>query len=131
MIADQPHASDLLVEARRELMEEVFPDINSEHRYKVLMVLRAMELAERELHSDRDIENELIEQLRLLVDTDTPESSLIDILKQQLRDGRLDASEKLYKILQLIVAFKLRVTNPLKVSEDLENRLNGLLDQSS
>ena len=131
MIRDQPHASDLLVEARRELMEEVFPNIGSENRYRVLMIMRAMELAERELHSDRDIENKLMEQLRLLVDTDTPESSLIDILKQQLRDGRLDASEKLYEILQLIVAFKLKVTNPSKVSEDLENRLNSLLAQSS
>ena len=131
MIRDQPHGADLLVEARRELMEEIFPDIGSENRYKVLMIQRAMELAERELHSDRDIENKLMEQLRLLVDTDTPESSLIDILKQQLRDGRLDASEKLYEILQLIVAFKLKVTNPSKVSADLENRLNSLLAQSS
>jgi hypothetical protein len=131
MIRDRPHASDLLVEARRELMEEIFPDIGSEHRYRVLMIMRSMELAERELLSDRDIENNLMEQLRLLVDTDTPESSLIDILKQQLRDGRLDASEKLYEILQLIVTFKLKVTNPLKVSADLENRLNSLLAQSS
>jgi len=131
MIRDQPHGADLLVEARRELMEEIFPDIGSENRYKVLMIQRAMELAERELHSDRDIENKLMEQLRLLVDTDTPESSLINMLKQQLRDGRLDASEKLYEILQLIVAFKLKVTNPSKVSADLENRLNSLLAQSS
>jgi len=131
MIADQPHGADLLVEARRELMEEVFPDINSEHRYKVLMVLRAMELAERELHSDRDIENKLIEQLQQMVATGKSEDSLFDILERQLRDGRLDASEKLYEILQLIVAFKLKVTNPSKVSEDLENRLNSLLAQSS
>ena len=129
MIRDQPHGADLLVEARRELMEEIFPDIGSENRYRVLMIMRAMELAERELHSDRDIENKLMEQLRLLVDTDNPETPLIDMLRQQLRDGRLDASEKLYEPLQLIVAFKLRVTNPLKVSEDLENRFNSLLVQ--
>lgn len=131
MIRDQPHGADLLVEARRVLMDEVFPNIGPENRYKVLMVMRAMELAERELHSDRDIENKLIEQLQQMVATDKSEDSLCDILKRQLRDGRLDASEKLYEILQLVVAFKLRVTNPLKVSEDLENRLNGLLAQSS
>jgi len=130
MIRDQPYGADLLVEARRELMNEVFPDINSESRYKVLMILRAMELAERELHSDRDIENKLIEQLRQLVATDKPEASLFDILKQQLRDGRLDASESLFEILQLIVAFKLKVTNPLKLSGHLENRLNRLLVKS-
>jgi len=127
MIHDRPHGADLLVEARRKFMEELLPDINPGNRYKVLMVLRAMELAERELYSDRDIENGLMEQLRQLVATDKTESSLFDMLKQQLRNGKLDASENLYEILQLIVAFKLKVTNPLKVSEDLENRLNNLL----
>ena len=131
MIRDQPHGADLLVEARRELMEEIFPNIGSENRYRVLMIMRAMELAERELHSDRDIENKLIEQLQQMVATDKSEDSLFDILERQLRDGRLDASEKLYEILQLIVAFKLKVTNPSKVSEDLENRLNSLLAQSA
>ncbi len=126
MIRDQPNAADLLHEARRELADGVLPDINSKARYKVAMVLRAMELAERELNSDPAVENRLVEWLRQLLATDEAEPLLIDMLKRRLREGKFDASEKLYEMLRLAVANRLKVSNPMKVPGDLESRLNGL-----
>ncbi len=126
MIRDQPNAADLLLEARRELVDGVLPDINSKARYKVAMVLRAMELAERELNSDPAVENRLVEWLRQLLATDEAEPLLIDMLKRRLREGKFDASEKLYEMLRLAVANRLKVSNPMKVPGDLESRLNGL-----
>ncbi len=126
MINDQPHAADLLVEARREFIESVLPNIGSESRYKAAMVLRAMELAERELNSDHEIEQKLLAQLRQLLASEEPESALTGILSRQLREGGFDSSQQLYELLQLAVAFKLRVTDPLKLSEDLENSLANL-----
>ncbi len=126
MIRDQPNAADLLLEARRELVDGVLPDINSKARYKVAMVLRAMELAERELNSDPAVENRLVEWRRQLLATDEAEPLLIDMLKRRLREGKFDASEKLYEMLRLAVANRLKVSNPMKVPGDLESRLNGL-----
>ena len=126
MINDQPNAADLLLEARREFIESILPNIASESRYKAAMVLRAMELAERELASDRDAARKLVAQLRQLLVTDKPESALSGMLSGQLREGKFDSSQNLYELLQLAVIFKLRVTGPLKLSADLENRLNNL-----
>ncbi len=127
MIYDQPYAKDLLQEARRELIDNIFPDINQKTRYKLLMINRAMELAERELGSNREIENELEKRLKHFVEDSNTEMPVANILKQQLRGGKFDSSETLYEILQLVIAFKLRVTNPAKLPEDLELRLDGLL----
>jgi len=126
MISDQPHAADLLLQARREFIEGVLPNISSESRYKAAMVLRAMELAERELNTDHELEQKLLAQLRQLLASEEPESALTGILSQQLREGGFDASQQLYELLQLAVVFKLRVTDPLKLSGDLEDRLANL-----
>ncbi len=131
MIYDQPRAADLLHEARRELIDEIFPDINPKARYKLLMINRAMELAEQELDSNHEIENELENRLKCLVEDNNTEMPVADILKQQLRNGQFDSSETLYEILQLIIAFKLRVTNPAKLSEDLGLKLDNLLAEQT
>ncbi len=125
MIYDQPSAKDLLQEARRELIEEIFPDINPKARYKLLMINRAMELAERELDSNRVIRDALEESLNHFVEDSNAGVPIADLLKQQIRDGRFDSSEALYEILQLVVAFKLGISNPGKVPEDLKLRLNN------
>ncbi len=44
MIRDQPQGADLLAEARQVLREIISPGLASEARYKILMVLRAMDL---------------------------------------------------------------------------------------
>jgi len=126
MINDQPNAADLLLEARREFIEGVLPNIASESRYKAAMVLRAMELAERELNSDRDVAQKLVARLRQLLVTDKTESASSGMLSQQLREGKFDSSQKLYELLQLAVVFKLRVTDPQKPSGDLDYSLNNL-----
>ena len=126
MINDQPNAADLLLEARREFVESVLPNVGSESRYKSAMVLRAMELAERELNSDRDVARKLVARLRQLLVTEKPEPALNGMLSQQLREGKFDSSQKLYELLQLAVVFKLRVTDPQKPPRDLEIRLNNL-----
>ncbi len=126
MIYEQPDAADLLAEARREFIESVLPNIGSESRYKAAMVLRTMELAERELNSDHDVARNLITQLRQLLVTDKPESALSGMLSRQLREGNFDSSQQLYQLLQLVVAFKLRVTDPRKLPAGEENRLNNL-----
>ncbi|MCP4493534.1 MAG: SDR family NAD(P)-dependent oxidoreductase [Gammaproteobacteria bacterium] len=86
-----------------------------------------MELAERELGSNQEIANELEKRLKHFVEGSNTEAPVAEVLKQQLRSGKSDASETLYEILQLVVAFKLGITNPAKLPNDLELRLDGLL----
>ncbi|MCP3689513.1 MAG: hypothetical protein GY784_13985 [Gammaproteobacteria bacterium] len=125
MIYDKPGARDLLQEARRELMEDVLPGINPQARYKLLMINRAMELAERELESNRETKDVLERRLNHFVNNSNVELPVADLLTQHIRDGKFDSSGALYETLQLLVAFKLSATNPDKVPDNLKLRLNN------
>jgi len=110
---DNPQGTDLLTEARRTLIEKVLPTLSSETRFNTLMVLRAMDLAERELRASTTDEKQIAEGLRQLVAFKTAKNNNALVqLSEGIRQGNFDSSENLYQWLQLMVTFKLKETNP-------------------
>ena len=129
MIRDHPQGADLLVEAGRVLRDSVLPGLTSEARYSVLMVLRAMDLVQRELHADPALESRLYERLsQFAVSGDTAQDQC-GVLSKNIRDGLFDASEELHVFLLAITAFKLKETDASKVGEELDSLLEQLLQE--
>jgi hypothetical protein len=95
------------------------------------MVMRAMDLAENELRVCPGLERKLGDQLRQLVPTEGTLPELFSVLSKCIRNGAFDASEELYAYLRLVVAFKLRETNPPRVRGKLGDSLDRLLSDSS
>ncbi len=123
---DQPQGADLLAEARQVLSESVLPELTSKARFNVLMALRAMELAERELRADPEQESRLEQRLEeLSVSSNTAQDSF-KALATNIRDGHFDASDAVYEFLQQVTAFKLKEMGSSKLSEELESQLNQL-----
>jgi len=127
MIRDHPQGADLLVEARHVLSKSVLPGLTSETRYEVLMALRAMDLAERELRSDPELQNKLKQRLSQLVVSGNTVQDRFSMLSTNIRDGAFDASEELHEFLLLVTALKLKETDISKVSEQLMDKLEQLL----
>ena len=127
MMRDRPQGADLLAEARRVLANTVLPNLTSDTRYQALMVIRAMNLAEHELRANPRIEVKLNDQLRKLVANEGTLPELFSLLSKRIRNDDFDASEDLYAFLRLVVAFKLRDTNPSKVKGELDEPLDRLL----
>jgi hypothetical protein len=126
MIRDQPQGPELLVEARRVLVDTVLPGLPAETRYQVLMITRALTLAERQFHACSGIEKKLGEELQQLLDQDGTLPELARILAKRIRNGGFDLSAELYAFLQMIVAFKLKETIPSKVGRELDDSLDRL-----
>lgn len=126
MIRDLPSGADLLAEASRVLRTNILPELTSKSRYDGLMILKAMDLAERELRADHHIENKLKQQLLHLKASEGSSSNNGCVLSSNIRNGPFDASEKIYKILLLLTAYKLKETNASKVSLELESLLDAL-----
>ena len=120
MMRDAPQGVELLAEARRVLANKVLPQLTPETRYQVLMVLRAITLAEREFEANAGTEEKLGEMLQQLVSSDVTVPELTQLLSKRIRNGDFDVSDELYAFLRLAVAFKLKETNPSKVGEGLE-----------
>ena len=117
MMRDAPQGVELLAEARRVLANKVLPQLTPETRYQVLMVLRAITLAEREFEANAGTEEKLGEMLQQLVSSDVTVPELTQLLSKRIRNGDFDVSDELYAFLRLAVAFKLKETNPSKVGE--------------
>jgi len=126
MIRDHPQGADLLAEARHVLSKSVLPGLTSETRYNVLMALRAMDLAERELRSDPELQNKLKRRLSQLVVSGNTVQERFSMLSESIRDGAFDAAEELHEFLSLITALKLKETDASKVSEKLMDKLEQL-----
>jgi len=94
MIRDQPQGADLLAEAGRVLRESVLPGLTSKARYKVLMVLRAMDLAQHELHADSVLENRLYQRLSQFSSSRDTNKDRHSVLSNNVRDGFFDASDE-------------------------------------
>jgi len=120
MMRDAPQGVELLAEARRVLIDTVLPQLNSDSRYQVLMVIRAITLAEREFEANAETEEILGEMLQQLVGSDATVPELTQLLSKRIRNGDFDVSDELYAFLRRAVAFKLKETNPSKVGEGLE-----------
>ena len=120
MMRDAPQGVELLAEARRVLANKVLPQLTPETRYQVLMVLRAITLAEREFEANAGTEEKLGEMLQQLVSSDVTVPELTQLLSKRIRNGDFDVSDELYAFLRLAVAFKLKETNPSKVGEGVE-----------
>jgi hypothetical protein len=127
MIRDCPTGADLLAEARHVLRESVLPGLTSEVRYKALMALRAMDLAEREFRADPELENRLKQRLSQLVKSSDTVQDRLSVLSENIRAGNFDASDELYVFLQQATAFKLKETDSSKITEELENLLAQLI----
>ena len=119
MMRDSPQGVELLTEARRVLVETVLPSLTSDTRYQVLMVVRAITLAEREFEASAETEAKIGEKLHQLTGSDAPMPELTQLLSKRIRNGDFDGSEELYAFLRLAVAFKLEETNPSRVEEEL------------
>ncbi len=123
MMRDAPQGVELLAEARRVLADKVLPQLAPETRYQVLMVTRAITLVERELQARAATEETLCEMLQQLIRADATVPELTQLLSKRIRNGDFDASDELYEFLRLVVAFKLKETNPSKVGEGPEGSL--------
>ena len=119
MMRDSPQGVELLTEARRVLADTILPQLSSDSRYQVLMVIRAITLAEREFEASAEAEAKLGEKLQQLVGSDAPMPELTRLLSKRIRNGDFDGSEELYAFLRLAVNFKLIETNPSRVEEAL------------
>jgi hypothetical protein len=126
MMRDAPQGVELLAEARRVLADTVLPQLSSDSRYQILMVIRAITLAEREFEASAGTEEKLGEMLQQLVGSDGTVPELTQSLSRRIRDGDFDESRELYEFLRLVVGFKLKETNPTKVEEGLEDSLDRL-----
>ncbi len=126
MMRDQPGGAELLAQSKRVLTSAVLSHLPPESRYQALMVIRAMDLAERELRAGQELERHLSEQLRRLVAVQGSASELSGVLTKRLRAGDFDASEALHSLLGMIVAFKLRETDPSIVPNALGESLARL-----
>lgn len=131
MMRDHPLGTDLLAEARRVLADSVLPGLASETRYQALMAIRAIDLAEQELHANPEIERKLGQMLHRFAGPGGTLPDLTRLLSKRIRNGAFDASGELYAFLRLVVAFKLKETNPSKVRGELKNSLDRLLSESS
>ncbi len=109
MMRDRPYGAELLAEAQRTLAE-----LTPENRYQALMIAKAMELAGRELEASSMMEGKLKDELRRITASEGKIPELSDILSTRIREGDFDNSEELHEFLRLVVAFKLRETNPSK-----------------
>ncbi len=123
---DQPQGAELLAEARQLLSESILPELTSKARFKMLMALRAMDLAERELRTDPGQENRFNERLSQLVVSGGAAQDRFSVLSKSIRNGVFDASDEVYIFLQQVTAFKLKEMGSLKLSEELEGLLNQL-----
>ena len=126
MMRDAPQGVELLAEARRVLADTVLPQLSSETRYQLLMAIRAITLAEHEFEASVDTEEKLGEMLHRLVGSDGTVPEFTRLLSTRIRDGDFDQSKELYEFLQLVVAFKLKETNPSIVEEGMESSLDRL-----
>ena len=126
MIRDHPQGADLLAEARHVLSKSVLPGLTSETRYKVLMVLRAMNLTERELRYNPELQNKIKQRLSQLVASGNTVQDRFSVLSKSIRDGAFDASEELHEFLLLVTAYKLKETGASNVSEKLMDKLEQL-----
>lgn len=126
MMRDAPQGVALLAEARRVLADKVLPLLSSETRYQLLMAIRAITLAERELEASAETEDKLGEMLQQLLGSDVRVPELSRLLSKRIRNGDFDGSGELYEFLRLVVAYKLKETNPLKVGEELKELLERL-----
>jgi len=118
MMRDAPQGVELLTEARRVLADKILPQLTSDSRYQLLMVIRAITLVEREFEASAGAEAKLGEKLQQLAGSDAPVPELTQLLSKRIRNGDFDGSEELYAFLRLAVAFKLKETNPSRVEEE-------------
>lgn len=94
----------LLQLARRELLEQVLPEISGEARYRVRLIAKAMKIAIQELESGGEPPGEVVAGLAALAGdggAETPKH-----LRAALRAGELDGNRDLYDLLNRLSAWR-------------------------
>lgn len=127
MMRDRPYGAELLDEARRVLVEKIVPNLSPQTRYQALMVAKAMQLAGQEMKADIALEDKLKQRLSRVIGADGTWAQLSSLLSARIREGSFDESDDLYEFLRLVTAFKLRETEPNRLSDELESALDQLL----
>jgi hypothetical protein len=93
------------------------------------MVLRAIDLAQHELHADSVLENRLYQRLSQFSPSRDMNKDRHSVLSNNVRDGFFDASEALHVYLLAVTAFKLKETDASKVRNELKEILDQLLSE--
>lgn len=98
MSKDRPSGSELLAQARLELLEELLPALPAELQLKARMVASAMAMAEREMKDEATWYRDLEKQLHAL--------------KDKIRAGELDASQGTHEWLLTWTCWRVGLSNP-------------------
>lgn len=111
-----PHAPELLVQARRTLLDELLPALPTDKMYEVRMVANAMAIAAREIQLKHAHEQHSLEEIVALLGPvagtgDSPaEQRLADAIKRRVPSS-LDP-ERLFQLLLALTTAKLAISNP-------------------
>ena len=120
---NEPQGESLLAEAIRTLNTHIIPTLTSENRYQALMALRALELVRQELLADSNLEKNIDEHLKQLLNVDDHVTDSLMIASERIRKGDFDFSENMYELLRNLVTYKLMETNPNLVTNESKYHL--------
>lgn len=123
-MGNQPDGQNLLLTARRVLLEEILPILPDESRYTTMMLANAMGIAARELDAEKrlDLEEEKSLELFLIevgvesgqkVDCDNA-AMLADLIRQRSIPDRWQ--QPLAEMLLALTRRKLQISNPKYLS---------------
>ncbi|ETF04291.1 hypothetical protein W822_03740 [Advenella kashmirensis W13003] len=123
-MGNQPDGQNLLLTARRVLLEEILPILPDESRYTTMMLANAMGIAARELDAEKrsDLEEEKSLGLFLIevgvesgqkVDCDNA-AMLADLIRQRSIPDRWQ--QPLAEMLLALTRRKLQISNPKYLS---------------
>lgn len=117
---ERPAGTELLAVAERTLRDEVLPALADEKKYLVLMVLKALSIAERQLMLD-DTDGENPPLRALLQDAHTSMLSLERELGRRVRQGTYDHDRAAQRVLWDLTLRRVRESAPRHLeSEGLE-----------
>lgn len=110
---DKPDIQNLLLTARKALLEDLLSDLPGEKRYTALMIASAMAIAAREAEAGEAPEMEEQEALQAIYRSGEPLEELNRRFATDLRNGHFDdAPDAVLDILRRSVVFRLRECNP-------------------
>lgn len=113
---NQPDAQNLLLTARRLLLDQLLPELEGSHKYQALMIANAMGIAARESVAGQDSAAEDQRECSQFLDPQgsvSTHSSDESELAARLRARQLCGSaESLYPLLLRMTERKLTISNP-------------------
>ncbi|MDA0654857.1 MAG: DUF6285 domain-containing protein [Proteobacteria bacterium] len=114
MERDKPAAADLLETARALLRDELIEHLPASQKLNGLMIANAMAIAARELGQAPALEGEAEAQLRLIY-AETEDVGLVTLtrrISRDIREGRFDNDEAVYRSLLENTRKRIAISNP-------------------